>query len=357
MKKKVTAKAVLLSLYHYFCFFLLMAFVISCCTMLFANTMADNMGIELTEANIEIAAKLTFLNVVVLSAFCTAVDAIYRKIMIDRPVKRIVSAANQIAKGDYSVRIPRLKILNRANGLDEIIECYNKMAEELSGVETLQTDFIANVSHELKTPLSVMQNYGTLLQQPDLSEEDRVRYAKAVSDAGRRLAELVTNILKLNKLENQQIYPTAEEYDLTGQLCECLLNFEPVWEKKNIGIDTDLQEDVTITADPELLSLVWNNLFSNAFKFTGEGGTVRVELRAEHETVTVKVSDTGCGISPEVGKHMFEKFYQGDTSHAARGNGLGLALVRRVVSIISGDISVESEIGKGSTFTVKFKVG
>ncbi len=348
-------KKLLLSLYHYFCFFLLMAFVITCCTMLFISTMQSTMGIEFTEENINAAAILTFWNVVLLSLLCTVIDAVRRKLTIERPVKKIVAAAEEIAKGNYAVRIPDFHTNSQATGLDRIADCYNKMAEELAGVETLQTDFIANVSHELKTPLSVLQNYGTLLQQPDLPEEDRIRYARSVSDASRRLAELVTNILKLNKLENQQIYPAAEEYDLTGQLCECLLNYETVWEEKNIEIDTDLQEDVRITADPELLSLVWNNLFSNAFKFTGEGGTVRVELRAENETVVVKVSDTGCGISPEVGKHIFEKFYQGDTSHAVQGNGLGLALVRRVVGIMGGDISVESEVGKGSVFTVKLK--
>lgn len=349
-------KKALLTLYHYFSFFIFMAFLITCCMMLFLNTMATTMEISFTEGDIRTAAIITFGNVVFLSLICTMIDAIRRKLTIDRPVKRIVAAAEQIAKGDYSVRIPRLNTLNRADGLDEIIECYNKMAEELSGIETLQTDFIANVSHELKTPLSVMQNYGTLLQQPDLSEEDRIKYAKAMGDASRRLADLIGNILKLNKLENQQIYPESEEYDLTGQLCECLLRFENIWEEKNIDIETNLTEDVKINADPELLSLVWNNLFSNAFKFTENGGKVGISLEVVDGVAVIKVSDTGCGISAEVGKHIFDKFYQGDTSHATQGNGLGLALVRRVVSIVGGDIAVASEVGVGSTFTVKLKV-
>ncbi len=355
MTKKQTAKKILLSLYHYFCFFLLMAFLITCCMVLFLNTMSRSMGIELAGENIRSAAIITFINVVFLSAVCTVIDAVRRKIMIDRPVKKIVSAANRIAKGDYSVRIPKLNGLNRADGLDEIIECFNKMAEELSGVETLQTDFIANVSHELKTPLAVMQNYGTLLQQPELSEEERMRYAKGVSEASRRWAGLIANILKLNKLENRQIYPAVTTYRLDDQLCECLLAFEHVWEDKEIEIDTDMAEDVQVRADPELLSLVWNNLFSNAFKFTDRGGRVSVSLRGEGEHAVVSVSDTGCGISPEVGKHIFEKFYQGDTSHQTQGNGLGLALVRRVVDILDGDIAVSSEVGKGSTFTVRLR--
>ncbi len=349
-------KKTLLTLYHYFSFFIFMAFLITCCMLLFLNTMANTMEISFTEEDIRTAAVITFGNVVFLSLVCTVFDAIRRKLTIDRPVKRIVAAAEQIAKGDYSVRIPRLKTLNRADGLDEIIECFNKMAEELSGVETLQTDFIANVSHELKTPLAAMQNYGTLLQQPDLSEEDRVKYAKSVSDASRRLADLITNILKLNKLENQQIYPASEQYALNEQLCECLLHFENIWEEKNIEIETNIEEDVLIKADPELLSLVWNNLFSNAFKFTENGGKVSLSMKAESGIATVEVSDTGCGISTEVGKHIFDKFYQGDTSHATEGNGLGLSLVRRVIGIVGGDISVKSEVGKGSIFTVKLKV-
>jgi len=222
-------------------------------------------------------------------------------------------------------------------------------------VETLRTDFVANVSHEMKTPLSVMQNYGTLLQAPGLTEEKRLEYAKGVTEGSRRLADMMTNILKLNRLEKQQIYPKTEEYDLGEQLCACLLNYESVWEDKGIEIETEITDDVKVNTDEELLSLVWNNLFSNAFKFTPEGGKVTVVLEATDEYAIVKVSDTGCGMTSEVGTHIFEKFYQGDTSHATQGNGLGLALVKRVVDILQGEIGVESSVGKGSTFIVKFK--
>ena len=207
----------------------------------------------------------------------------------------------------------------------------------------------------MKTPLSVMQNYGTLLQTPNLDEEKRMEYAKGVTDASRRLADMMTNILKLNRLEKQQIYPKTKEYDLGEQLCECLLQYETVWEDKNIELETELAEDVKINTDEELLSLVWNNLFSNAFKFTDDGGKVSVILEATEHYAIVKVKDTGCGMTAEVGAHIFEKFYQGDTSRATQGNGLGLALVKRVVDIMHGEISVESSLGKGSMFTVKFR--
>ena len=241
------------------------------------------------------------------------------------------------------------------DGFNTIIDYFNRMAEELSGTETLRTDFISNVSHELKTPLAVIQNYGNMLAQPGLSEGQRREYAEAITDTSRRLANLITNILKLNKLENQQIFPTVRTYSLSEQLCECFLSFEGAWDAKNLEIETDLAENVMVDTDAELLSLVWNNLFSNAIKFTEPGGLVSLSLKTEGSLAIVTVSDTGCGISRETGAHIFEKFYQGDTSHAIQGNGLGLALVKRVIDIIGAEISVESEVGKGSTFIVKLK--
>lgn len=354
-EKKKRSIRWLFSLRRYIIFFLLMAFIISCCMILFLNMMTRSTGLELTQEYIERAAKVTFLNVVLLSLLCTVVDGIRRRFMVDRPVRKIVKAAEQIMKGDFSVRIPPLRGVDNASGFNVITDYFNKMAEELSGTETLRTDFIANVSHELKTPLAVIQNYGTMLQQPGLPEEKRLEYAKAITDTSRRLANLITNILKLNKLENQQIYPKVETYNLGEQLCECLLAFESAWEDKDLEIETHVEEDVLVDTDAELLSLVWNNLFSNAIKFTQPQGKVSLSLKSEGEFAVVQVTDTGCGIPAEVGKHIFEKFYQGDTSHATQGNGLGLALVKRVMDIVGGDISVSSEVGKGSTFTVKLR--
>ncbi len=348
-------KKALLSLYHYFCFFLLMAFVITCSMLLFLSMLTRATGLELTRENVSGAAWLTFGNVVFLSLVCTVIDAIRRKLTVDIPVKRIVAAAERITKGDFSVRIPPIHGLNRIDGLDKITDAINTMAQQLGSVETLQTDFIANVSHELKTPLAVMQNYATLLQQENLPQSERLTYGKAVGDACQGLAGLITNILKLNKLENQKIFPVSQNYDLSEQLCGCLLGFEPIWEEKNIQIETDIQADIRIDADPELLSLVWNNLLSNAFKFTSRGGRVGLTLQTQGEFVLLTVSDTGCGISPEVGQHIFEKFYQAVSSHATQGNGLGLALVKRVVDILGGEICVTSALGQGSSFTVKLR--
>ena len=352
--KKPTTRQVLKTINNYVVFFLTVAFAVSCCMMLFVRTLADSMSLVFTQVNIGAAAKVTFFNVLLLTLLFGTIDHIRRKIMVDRPVQIITQATEQIMQGDFSVRVRPMHGAGM-EGFNQIGMAINAMAQELSGTETLRTDFIANVSHELKTPLAVMGNYAAMLQRPGITEDEKNEYARAISEAARKLAQLITNNLKLNKLENQQIFPQPKEFDLSEQLCECLLVFEDAWEAKNLEIETDIQDDVRIKSDPELLSLVWNNLISNAVKFTPDGGRIGLSLKTEGSSVVVQVRDTGCGMKPEVGQHIFEKFYQGDTSHATQGNGLGLALVKRVVDILNGEIGVQSVYGQGSTFTVKFK--
>ena len=352
--RKLNFRQALRTVNNYVVFFLTVGFAVSCCMMLFLNVLADSMGLVFDEGNIAVAAKLTFGNVLLITFLFGTADYIRRKITVDRPVRQITEAAEKLMQGDFSARVPPIHGAG-TDGFNEIGAAINKMAEELSGTETLRTDFIANVSHELKTPLAVMGNYATMLQKPGITEEEKNEYAKAISEAARRLARLITNILKLNKLENQQIFPQNQEFDLSEQRCEALLQFEDTWERKELNIETDIEEDIRIRSDPELLSLVWNNLISNAVKFTRSGGTIGVSLKIEGDSVVVAVSDTGCGMKPETGMHIFEKFYQGDTSHATQGNGLGLALVKRVMDILNGEIGVQSVYGEGSTFTVKFK--
>ncbi len=226
MKGNAKLKRLLFLLRSYISFFLLMSFVISCCMSLFLLTLQQSTGIRYTEDNIKTAAVLTFGNVLFLSFLCTVIDALRRRFMVERPVRRIVEGAEKLMRGDLSTRIEPFHSIDSEAGFDTIIDYFNRMAEELSGVETLRTDFIANVSHELKTPLAVIQNFGTLLQSPELTDGQRMEYAKAITGQSRRLADLITNILKLNRLENQQIYPTAKRYNLGEQLAECLLNFE-----------------------------------------------------------------------------------------------------------------------------------
>ncbi len=343
------------SLSRYLIFFALVAFVITCCTMLFVTVLSATLNIELTGEDLGAAAKLTFANVLLISAIFTFIDWLRRRLTVERPVKHIIAAAEQMMQGDFRVRVRPIPTFATDKSFHKIAECFNQMAAELSGTETLRTDFIANVSHEMKTPLAVMQNYATLLTDPALPADTRTEYAAIIAQSARRLSNMMTNVLKLNRLENQQIYPDTTRFDLGEQLSECLLQHEDVWERKHIELDVDLAEEVFIRADRELLALVWNNLFSNAFKFTDEGGTVSLSLTADNTHATVTVKDTGCGISPEVGAHIFDKFYQGDTSHATEGNGLGLALVKRVVDITKGEIGVQSTVGVGTTFTVRLR--
>ena len=337
------------SIMQFIVFFMLIGFVVTCNFMLFGSFF------DWSEQEVKNAAIVTFVNVLFMSLIFCMFDAIRRYQTITKPVKRIQEGIERVIKGDFSTRIVYIHGEDSGNEFDMIITGLNKMIEELSGVETLRTDFIANVSHELKTPLAVMQNYGTLLQNPELSEEQRIEYGKAIQEQTKRLSNLVMNILKLNKLENQQIYPNVERYDLGEQLCECMLEFESVWERKSIEIDTNIEEEVLIEADRELLSLVWNNLLSNALKFTEENGKVSLSLYKDDQNAYVEVKDTGCGMSADTGKNIFKKFYQGDTSHATKGNGLGLALVKRVMDICGGEIAVSSKMGEGSTFTVKLQ--
>lgn len=351
--KKPKLRQIFKAISYYITFFLLVAFVVTCCMTLFVSIASESMEVVLTEENLSAAAKITFGNVLLLTFLFTFIDWVRRKWTVDRPIRRITEAAEKLMQGDFSVRIE--PVSHDIGQFNEIIGAINKMAQELSGVETLRTDFVANVSHEMKTPLAVMQNYGKLLQQPSVDEQTRIAYGKAICDASNRLANMMTNILKLNRLENQKIFPQAAEYDLSEQLCSCLLQFEKIWEENYIFIETDIEDGVTVNADAELLCLVWNNLFSNAFKFTQPGGKVSVSLHATEHHAYVRVSDTGCGMTPEVGAHIFEKFYQADTSHATQGNGLGLALVKRVIDILQGQITVESDLGKGTAFTVRIR--
>lgn len=353
MRVHSTWHKLLKSISNFFIFFLMVAFVVTCSTMLFVSILIKTLGIAMTAQTLGSAAKLTFLNVFLISLLFSIFDSIRRSLTVERAARRISEAAKRIVSGDLDARVENTGSFGMDESLVEITHCFNQMAEELSGVETLRTDFIANVSHEIKTPLAVMQNYGTMLQQPGLSEEKRMEYTTAITNASRRLAELISNILKLNKLESRQIYPAVKEFDLTAQLTDCLLQFENLWEEKNISLNVHLDDSIIIKSDEELLSLVWNNLLSNAFKFTEPGGTVSLSVSEAGNQVIVTVADSGCGISPEVGKHIFEKFYQGDTSRASQGNGLGLALVKRVVDITRSEITVESVPGKGSSFTVK----
>ena len=273
----------------------------------------------------------------------------------DKPMRRLSRAMRAVAQGDFTVSVRPVHKKNKFDYMDLMFEDFNRMVQELSSIETMKDDFIANVSHEIKTPLAVIRGYASALQRGNLSEEEQREYAATIASASESLSVLISNILRLNKLENQEIVPNAAPYDLTRQLSDCALAHEEQWEKKRIDFDAQLEERVMILADESMLEIVFNNLIANAIKFTEPGGRIVLRQEKEGGDVIVTVSDTGCGMSEETVKHIFDKFYQGDSSHSKEGNGLGLALVKRVLDISGGSICVRSAPGEGSEFIVRLK--
>ncbi|MGL5346809.1 MAG: HAMP domain-containing sensor histidine kinase [Peptostreptococcaceae bacterium] len=265
-----------------------------------------------------------------------------------KPLKKLIEAIDEVAKGDFSIRLeenhlpPEIKNLNTS---------FNTMVNELNSIETLRNDFIVNVSHEFKTPIAAIEGYATLLQDDTLTEKERVEYTKIILDSSRQLSSLSGNILKLSKLETQEILPDKKYFSLDEQLRQALLLLETQWSIKNIDIDMDL-ETINYYGSEDLLMQVWLNIFSNAIKFTPEGGLIVTKLKATDSVIHVSISDNGIGMAEDVQDRIFDKFYQGDTSRNFQGNGLGLTLVKRILDLCKCKITVESRVGEGTTFNI-----
>lgn len=264
------------------------------------------------------------------------------------PIKKLRGAMDKVAEGDFSVR------LEEKSSSKEIMEIYtgfNLMANELNATEILQSDFVSNVSHEFKTPINAIEGYSTLLQDSDnLSEDQREYVDKILLNTG-RLSSLVGSILLLSKLENQQIPSHQVEYRLDEQIRQSIVALEPAWEKKNIEFDVELDR-ISYLGNEPMMRHVWDNLISNAIKFSPNGGTVKIHLAKKLKKLIFTVEDQGPGLSEEAQKHIFDKFYQADASHKQEGNGLGLALVKRILTIEKGQITAENRPDGGCRFTV-----
>ncbi|HWP21519.1 MAG TPA: HAMP domain-containing sensor histidine kinase [Candidatus Cryosericum sp.] len=265
-----------------------------------------------------------------------------------QPIVKINDAAKKVAKGDFTVRLDERSI---AMEIEEIAINFNVMVKELSNTETLRSDFVSNVSHEFKTPLAAIEGYTTLLQDETLTRQEQQEYISRILDNTARLSRMTQSILSLSQLEHQEIVLQKEWFPLDEQIRRVLLGYETLWEEKNLVLDVALDE-VRFYGNKSLLAQVWSNLIDNAIKFSRPNGTLTIRCRKEGATVFVFVRDTGIGMSEEVKKHAFDKFYQGDRSHAEKGSGLGLALVKRIVALCGGSISIQSRENVGTEITV-----
>ena len=266
-----------------------------------------------------------------------------------KPVTDLNEATKKIATGEFNVKIDENHVLGKE--IREMIHSFNVMTNELKNIETFRNDFVANVSHEFKTPISAIEGYATLLQDDTLSSEERNNYIERILSSSRRLSTLSGNILMISRLEHQEIIPDKTYYNLDEQIRNCILSLENIWNEKNISLDIEL-DNVKFYGNKGMLSHVWYKIISNAIKFTPNGGVVSVKMKEENNIVSVKITDTGIGMSEETLKHIFDKFYCGDKSRYDSGNGLGLTLAKRIIDLCKGTVSVKSELNYGTEFTI-----
>ena len=266
-----------------------------------------------------------------------------------KPINDLVHAMREVSQGDFSVRVDAEDV---SGDMGRLVSSFNDMATELGGLELFRKDFINNFSHEFKTPIVSIKGFARQLERDDLTDAQRREYLDIIISESDRLANMSGNVLLLSKLENQNIVTDKTMYRLDEQLRKCILLMEKQWTQKDLDLDLDMDE-VEFLGNEEMVQHVWVNLLGNAIKFSPQGGTLSVWLRREDGTAMVSVRDEGPGMDEATRKRIFEKFYQGDTAHASEGNGLGLSLVKRIVDLCQGSVTVESEPGQGATFTVR----
>ena len=334
---------VLFTLNLFFIVFLFLAFV-----TLLVYFGVDG-GFLVTDGHVTIGGALTMIYAVCI--FIALSIVIMIRMVFIGPIRKIMAAMGRLAKGDFSVRIDMSNEAYRPREIREFAESFNKAAEELSGTEILRKDFINNFSHEFKTPIVSISGFADLLLDVDLPPEDQKEYLTIIRDESKRLAELSTNILTLNRIESQAILRDTENIRLGEQIRQSVLLTEQKWRDKNLDFEADI-EDVEYLGNEALLKEVWLNILDNAAKFSPEGEVVSVTQHKKGGEIIAAVTDHGPGMDEKTKAHIFEQFYQGDTSHRSQGNGLGLAMVRKIVELHGGKVSVDSSPGNGSSFTV-----
>lgn len=285
---------------------------------------------------------------IVLSLLVGGIVTIFMSKYFFGPIKKLTAAMEKVADGDFSVR---LETKTSSKEIQEMYSGFNLMAHELDSTEILQTDFVSNVSHEFKTPINAIEGYAMLLQGCDEIDEDQQQYVDKILFNTKRLSGLVGNVLLLSKIENKAIDTNMALFSLDEQIRQSIVALEPAWTKKDIEFDVDMKT-IDYLGNEALLRHVWDNLIGNAIKFNPHGGIIKIRLAKREEKIIFTIEDNGPGLSPEAQKHLFDKFYQADSSHKQEGNGLGLTLVKRIVSLNNGEVFAENIKGGGCRFTV-----
>ena len=264
------------------------------------------------------------------------------------PIQKLKDGMNDVSDGDFSVKIDTNSPINEVK---ELYDSFDLMVKELSATEILQSDFMSNVSHEIKTPVNAIEGYAMLLESEEITPEEQQEYVEKILFNTKRLSELVGNVLLLSKIDNQAIPKNEKKFRLDEQIRQSIMQLETKWTEKEIELDVELERTEFI-GNATLLIHVWDNLINNAIKFNNHGGTVKLRLSSDADRVTFTIEDNGPGVSEDAIKHIFDKFYQADSSHRQEGNGLGLALVKRIVDLYEGDIKAENLPDTGCRFTV-----
>lgn len=289
-----------------------------------------------------------FLILIIMSLFVGTVLSQFMGKLTLSPVKKIRNAMSKVASGNFDVSVSEK---SRLDEIEDINHAFNIMVKELRSMEIIQSDFVSNVSHEFKTPLTAINGYAAMLKQNDLSADEHSEYCDKILFNARRMSVLVNNILLLSKLDNQGIESKKQSFSLDEQIRQEIVATESKWSEKNLELDVKLQE-ITYCGNQSLLSHVWSNLLGNAIKFSPQGGKITIELKKGVEKLFFSISDEGNGVDENAKKYLFNKFYQSDTSHKQEGNGLGLALVKKITDLCGGEVFVENLQPKGCRFTV-----
>ena len=291
---------------------------------------------------------LTMIAIFVVSAVAGGLMSYFVGKRILAPMRKLNAASKEVARGNFNITVSDSSKLQE---VQSTFRNFNAMIRELNSNATLSNDFVANVSHEFKTPLTAIEGYAMLMQEPELSEAERNEYLEKILINTRRLTTLVGDILMLSKMESKSLSEQYQVFRLDEQLRQAVVALEPEWSAKNLSFDVALDE-VSFNGCEGLLMHIWSNLLNNAIKFSKNGQEIKISLLDQKECVVVSVTDHGCGMPKEVQERIFEKFYQGDSSHRSEGNGLGLALVKRIVELSDGVVEVLSRPGEGATFRV-----